>query len=59
MASYAVDSIVKGQSIKSAKKVVTKFEAYTPPSRRSCAKGSNPKHRLFAYPVGSTAKTSL
>ena len=41
-------------SIKSAKnfswkKVITELEAYTPPSRRSFAKGSHPKHRLFWY----------
>ena len=51
MASDAVDSIMRGQSIKSAmifswKKVIAKLEAFTPPSR-SCAKGGNPKHRLF------------
>ena len=62
MASDVVDSITRGQSIKSAKnfswkKVITELEAYAPPSRRSCAKGGNPKHRLFPYPVGSTVKT--
>ena len=49
MASDAVDSLMRGQSINvvknfSWKKVITELEAYAPPSRRSCAKGSNPKH---------------
>ena len=51
----SVDSIMRGQSIKSAKncswkKLITELEAYAPPSRRSCAaKGGNQKHRLFPY----------